>query len=205
MGIKRKLLEPERLIPAIKAQIDSGKSIDGLEEELRANQERLETLDQAAQKALRLHLYLPNYPVDKLEVEQQRIEENRKGLKIEQDRLINQVNELKQAMVDGEGLRRFCEIAIRNSDRLTDERWRVLLETMKVRILINDAGMTVKMAVPTTNEETSVIMNSTSGVTSNHAYEHLIPFAFSLWMCGDNNSVIANSFDSRTYKSCSFQ
>ena len=180
MGIKRNSLEPERLIPAIKAQIDSGKSIDGLEEELRANQKRLEALDQAAQKALRLHLYLPNYPVDKLEAEQQRIEENRKGLKIEQDRLINQVNELKQAMVDGEGLSRFCEIAIRNSDRLTDERWRVLLETMKVRILINDAGMTVKMAVPTTNEETSVIMNNTSASLFRCRYSYTESKGYSL-------------------------
>ena len=96
-------------------------------------------------------------------MEQQRIEENRKGLKLEQDRLINQVNELKQAMVDGEGLRRFCEIAIRNSDRLTDEQWRVLLETMKVRIIINDMGMTVKMAVPAAKEETSVIVDDISG------------------------------------------
>jgi hypothetical protein len=180
MGIKKQLLEPERLIPAIKAQIDSGKSINGLEEELRVNQERLKALDEASQKALRLHLYLPNYPIDKLEAEQQCIEENRKRLKLEQDRLLNQVNELKQAIVDGEGLRRFCEIAVRNSDRLTDEQWRVLLETMKVRILINDTGVTVKLAVLTAKEKTSVIVNNTSGCLSNHAYEYLIPFAFSI-------------------------
>ena len=138
----------------------------------------MKAFEQANQKALRLHLYLPDYPVEKLEAEQQRIEENRKGLKLEQDRLINQVNELKQAMVDGEGLRRFCEIAIRNSDRLTDEQWRVLLETMKVRIIINDTGMTVKMAVPAAKEETSVIVDDTSRCFSSHRYSFAIPFEF---------------------------
>jgi len=146
----------------IKAQIDNGESISGLEEEIKTNQTRLNALDQASQKALRVHLYTPNYPIDKLEAEQRRIDENSMELKREQDRLKRQIDELRQAMVDEEGLRRFCEIATCNLDSLNDGQWRVLLETMKVRILINDAGVTVKMAVPFTKEETSVIADSTS-------------------------------------------
>jgi hypothetical protein len=161
-GIKQRLLEPERLIPAIKAQIDSGQSISGLDEEIKANQERLNTLDEADQKALRVHLYSPNYPIEKLEAERQRIEENRKELKRDQDRLKKQVDELKQAMVDEEGLRQFCDIATRNLDTLNDGQWRVILETMKVKILVNDTGITIKMAVPSAKEETSVIAADTS-------------------------------------------
>jgi hypothetical protein len=33
---------------------------------------------------------------------------------------------------------------------------------MKVRILVNDVGVTVKMAVPAAKEETSVIVDDTS-------------------------------------------
>lgn len=166
-GIKQRLLDPERLIPAIKAQLDSGKTISDLEEEIKAKQERMNALDQASQKALRVHLYLPNYPLEKLEAEQQRIEENRKEIRSDQERVKRQIDELKQAMVDEEGLRRFCEIATRNLDGLNDDQWRILLETMKVKILVNDAGITVKMAVPFTKEETSVIADDTSPCLSN--------------------------------------
>jgi hypothetical protein len=161
-GIKRRLLVPERLIPAIKAQIDSGKSIRGLEEEIKTNQKRLNTLDQASKKALRAHLYLSNYPIAMLEAEQQRIEENRKELMRDQDRLQRNIGEIKQAMVDEEGLRRFCEIATRNLNSLNDGQWRILLETMRVKILVIDAGIKVKMAVPFAKEETSVIVDDTS-------------------------------------------
>ena len=67
-----------------------------------------------------------------------------------------------QAIVNEEGVRRFCEIATGNLDSLNDEQWRVLLETMKVKIFVNDSGITVKLAVPSTKEATSVIAANTS-------------------------------------------
>jgi len=41
------LLQPEHLVPAVRAQLDSGRSIDHLEQDLKANQQRLEMLDEA--------------------------------------------------------------------------------------------------------------------------------------------------------------
>lgn len=81
-----------------------------------------------------------------MEVEERRIEENRKELEYDQDRLKRQINELKRAIVNEEGLRRFCEIAARNLDSLKDDQWRILLETMRVNILVDDADITVKIA-----------------------------------------------------------
>ncbi|MFC1872070.1 recombinase family protein, partial [Chloroflexota bacterium] len=162
VGIKRSLLDPERLIPAIKDQLESGQAITQLEEKQKANQVQLDNLDQASQKALRVHISLPNYPIEKLEAEELRIEENRKEIKRDQERLKRQIDELMQAIVNEEGVRRFCEIATGNLDSLNDEQWRVLLETMKVKIFVNDSGITVKLAVPSTKEETSVIAANTS-------------------------------------------
>jgi len=82
-GVREMLLQPERLIPAVKAQFDGGKSIDHLEQDLKANRQQLEVLEQAEQKALRLYLYLPNYPFEKLEMELQRIQQQRHGLTTE--------------------------------------------------------------------------------------------------------------------------
>lgn len=161
-GVKERLLQPELLIPAIKAQLDSGESIARLEEELRSNQQRLDALDQAETKALRLHLYVPNYPVKKLNEETSRIAEQREPLKCERRSLEGRLDELRQAMVDEEGLRRFCDIAARNLDALDDGQWRVLLETIKLKVLAKDTGITVKMSVPTVKEETTVIVAGTS-------------------------------------------
>ena len=161
-GMQKRLLEPERLIPAIKGQLDSGQSIIRLEEEIKSNRQRLDLLDHAEQKALRLHLHLPDYPEEKLQAECRRIAEQQEQLGKEIANLERQLAELRQAMVDDEGLRRFCEIATRNMDALDDSQWRLLLETMRLTVLVDDSGVTVNVAVPTVNDEKSVIAVGTS-------------------------------------------
>jgi len=156
------LLEPERLVPAIKAQLDSGQSIAHLETELNAKRQRWDMLDQAEEKALRLHLYLPNYPAAKLEAEVQRIGEQRRQLAKEMTMLERQVSELRQAMVDERGLRHFCEIAACNLDTMGDQQWRILLETMRLKVVVDDPGVIVKVAVPAVTDEQSVIVVGTS-------------------------------------------
>ncbi len=59
-------------------------------------------------------------------------------------------------------MRRFCKVATRNLDALDDSQWRILLETMRLRILVEDGGITVKIAVPSVKEEQSVIAAGTS-------------------------------------------
>lgn len=70
--------------------------------------------------------------------------------------------ELKQAMVDEEGLRRFCEIATRNLDALDDAQWRTLLECLRLRVLMDEGSIGVKVAVPTVKDEKSAIVFGTS-------------------------------------------
>jgi hypothetical protein len=168
-GVRQRLLQPERLVPAIKAQLDSGESIARLEEELKSNRQRLDVLRQAEQKALRLHLYLPDYPVERLDEEVHRIGEQRRQLEGDGHKLENQLSELRQAVVDDEGLRRFCEKTARNLDALDDGQWRVLLETIKVKILVNDEGITVKMALPAIKEENAVTVEPTWASHNRHS------------------------------------
>lgn len=134
----------------------------GLEEELKSSRQRLDMLEQSERKALRLHLYLPNYPVEKLDEELRRIAEQHQRLECEKSNLERRLTELRQAIVDEEGLRRFCKVATRNLDALNDNQWRILLETMRLRVLVEDGGITVKIAVPSVKEEQSVIAAGTS-------------------------------------------
>jgi len=160
-GLRGILLQPERLIPAIKAQIDSGQSVEHLEEELRQKQQRIEMLEQAEQKALRLHLFLPNYPIDKLEAELSHVEEQKKQLIQEINRIEQQIRELRQAKVDEEGVKRFCEIVASNLNNMDDSRWRLLLEAMNLRVLVSNKTA-VKVAVPAAKEGDDVIALCTS-------------------------------------------
>jgi len=119
-------------------------------------------LEQAEQKALRLYLYLPDYPFEKLETEIHRIQEQRQGLTTESCTLERQTGELKQAMVNEEGIRRFCQIATRNLDSMDDSQWRVLLETMRLKLIFNGEEFHAKIALPTVQEEKSEIVLCTS-------------------------------------------
>jgi len=160
-GLRGILLQPERLIPAVKDQIDSGQSMKRLEEELNQSQQSMAMLEQAEQKALRLHLYLSNIPVDKLEVELRRIEEQKKQIIQKRNGIEQQVRGLKQAMVNEEGVKRFCEMAASNLDSMDNSRWRLLLEAMNLRILVNEKTI-VKVSLPAATKDEDVIALCTS-------------------------------------------
>ncbi len=136
--------------------------MDHLEQDLRTNRQQLEMLEQAEQKALRLYLYLSNYPFEKLETELHHIQEQRQGLTMECYTLERQIGEMKQAMVDEEGVRRFCQIATRNLDSIDDSQWRLLLETMRLRLIFDGKEFHAKIALPTVQEEKSEIVLCTS-------------------------------------------
>lgn len=160
-GLRRILLQPERLIPAVKDQIDSGQSMKRLEEELGQSQQRIEMLGQAEQKALKLHLYLSNYPVDKLDLELSRIEEQKKQIIQKRNGIEQQIRGLRQAIVNEEGIKRFCEMVASNLDSMDDSRWRLLLEAMNLRILVSEKT-TVKVSVPAATKDEDVIALCTS-------------------------------------------
>jgi hypothetical protein len=167
-GIKERLLDPERLIPGIEAQLDSGQSVSHLEDKLRSINQRMDTLDQADQKALRLHLYLPDYPPEKLEAETRRLSELRQRLAGERTCVQKELTELRQAIVDKDGLRRFCETASRNLVSFDDSQWRLLLEAMHLQVLVDNETITVKVAVPAVVGEKSAIVFATSASLNRH-------------------------------------
>jgi len=160
-GLREIILQPERLIPAMKTQIDNGQSVERLEEELRQKQQQTNVLEQAEQKALRLHLLLPNYPIDKLEAELNRIEEQKKQLLQETNKIEHEIRKLRQAIINEEGVRYFCEMVASNLDNMDDNRWRLLLESMNLMVFVSDKT-TARVTVPATKEGEDVIALCTS-------------------------------------------
>ena len=100
--------------------------------------------------------------MDKLDTEFRRIEQQRQQLISEKADAERQIAELRQAMVDEEGVRHFCELAARNLDSFDDRQWRVLLESMRLRVLVDGSNIRVKVAVPTVKDDKGVIVFGTS-------------------------------------------
>lgn len=162
IGLKQRLLDPKRLVPGIKAQLETGKSLGRLEEECTNLQRRKEGWTQSRVKARRLHL-LPNskYTLEEYLTDVRAMDERIQGIDSELARVRQQMAGLRQAIVDGDGIARFCEKATRNLGTFDDRQWRILLERMRLTVLVDDTGITVKMAVPTVEEDTSVIVAGT--------------------------------------------
>lgn len=151
--ITRLVLDPERLTATIKANLESGETLSNFERKLANSRQQMEMLEQAEAKVLRLHLYLPDYPVEKLEAEQRRIEQQRKQLTLEKSNLEAQIAELRQATVDQVQIKHFCEIVANNLEKMTDKQWRYLVETIRLKIMIAGKAIFIEGAVPVSNVE----------------------------------------------------
>ena len=151
--LTRLVLDPERLIATTKANRDSGETVASFERKLEYSRQRMEMLEQAETKVLRLHLYLPDYPIEKLEAERGRIEQQKQQLTQEKSSLEAQIAELRQAVVNEEGIKRFCEIAANNLEKMTDSQWRLLLETIQLKVMLVGKAVFIEGAVPVNNSD----------------------------------------------------
>jgi len=151
--LSRLVLDPERLMATIKANLDSGETLAGLERKLGDNRQRMERLEQAETKALRLHLYLPDYPIEKLEAERGRIEQQKQQLTQEKSTLEAQIAELRQATIDEEGIKPFCQIAANNLEKMTDSQWRLLLEAVQLKAMVVGKAIFIEGAIPVSNRD----------------------------------------------------
>ncbi len=166
-GIKTRILEPQRLVPGIKAQLESGKSLETLEGEKASLQREKEGWEMSRVKARRLHL-LPNckYALEQYLADDRRMEEQIQRIDGELARVQRQIAELRQAIVDEEGIRRFCEQAAHNLDNMDDAKWRILLERMRLSVEVSPSGQPVAhIALPTVKETVGTIVLESSQAT----------------------------------------
>jgi hypothetical protein len=146
--IKELLLAPERLVPAIRAQLESGASLVELEKELETKRAEVLRWEQAEDKAVKMHLVLPDYPVEKLRERIAEVRTAKAQAQRELAALESRLESLRQARIDEEGIKAFCEMASRNIDHLVPAQWRIILEKLRVRVTLKEnGGFNVQMAV----------------------------------------------------------
>ena len=138
--IKSALLEPERLVPVIRTQLESGVTAAELERQISEYRTKLSGWEEAEDRAVKLHLVLTDYPVEKLKARMDEI----LAAKLETERELNQLqakwDNVRRAKMDEEGVQRFCDLAAKNIDNLAQSQWRLILEKLQVRVQFKQSG-----------------------------------------------------------------
>ncbi|MBI2858702.1 MAG: recombinase family protein [Chloroflexi bacterium] len=147
-AIRELLLNPEKLIPAVRSHLASGVSVMQLEKQLAAKRAELAKWEQAEDKAVRMHLVLPDYPLEKLQERIAEIKAAKEAVVKELPDLEGLLEAARKAETDGEGIRNFCEMAAKNIDALTYAQWRLILEKLEVKVRVKEDGaVSVQMAI----------------------------------------------------------
>ena len=146
------LLDPERLTATIKANFDSGQTMARLEEELVSLKREKEGWKQSRVKQRRLYL-LPgsNYSEQDYLQDDQRIQSQLQKVDDRIAEVEREMAEVRQAKLDEEGIKHFCQIAANNLDKMTDSQWRLLLEAMNLKVVVVRKTAVVRGSIPVSN------------------------------------------------------
>jgi len=152
--IKEAFLREERLIPRIKAQFGDEELIARYEAEIEEKSEAIRSFEQAKDKAVRMGMYLQNYPLERVQEQIDKADLGIQRLEAEQDGLRQKLNNLKQQIIDEEGVKRFCQMISRNIDSLTKEQWEIIGKLTSLKITVYDKELVkVNIALPPVREE----------------------------------------------------
>ncbi|MFC1938352.1 recombinase family protein [Chloroflexota bacterium] len=150
--IKALLSKEDRLIPAIKSQLDSSELIGKKEQELKYLDERIVSL---YDKWDVLYKWAsPDYPKDRFKKRELEIIDALDKAKAERERTEHELDVLKQRRIDHDGIMRFCRLVAQNVDYLTKQQWEMLLKVMRLKITVySKKAIAVSIALPPVRDE----------------------------------------------------
>ncbi|MDP3062254.1 MAG: recombinase family protein, partial [Chloroflexota bacterium] len=161
--IKTRLLEPERLLPAVRAQLESGRTLEGLEAEQARLSRELENWKQVRDKARRFYFLKQSYTEEQYLADDKEMERRQESVARDLEDVRSQISRLKFAALEEDGIRRFCKLAAQNLDSLDDDQWRVLLERMRVRVVVPPGEpVIVQVALPVAEPQSGAIAYQSS-------------------------------------------
>jgi len=151
------LLDPERLTMTIKANFDSGQTMARLEEELVSLKREKGGWKQSRVKQRRLYL-LPssNYSEQDYLQDDQRIQSQLQKVDDRIAEVEREMAEVRQAKLDEEGIKHFCQIAANNLDKMTDSQWPLLLEAIHLKIVVVGKAALVQGRIPVSDSDTAL-------------------------------------------------
>ena len=152
--LTRLVLDPKRLVEIIKTNFDDGQNIKRLEQELGNLEGEKGDWEQSRVKQRRLYL-LPNsnYSEQDYLQDDQRMQSRLKKIDDRIAQVEQQIAQAREAKLDEQGIRYFCEVAANNLDQMTDSQWRSLLEAIALKAKIVGKAVFIEGAVPVSNRD----------------------------------------------------
>jgi hypothetical protein len=147
--IREDLLREERLIPAIRTQFDSSRTIERLEQDIKAKDREIHKWKDAKDRAFEMGMHIRNYPQDKVQEQIDQAEGKIQAFQTEKVELERRLATVRQRILNEEGIRRFCRLAAKNLDNLTKDQWQMLLAFLRLHVIVHGKELvTVKVGLP---------------------------------------------------------
>ncbi len=151
--IKEGLLKEERLIPALRTQLDRTDLIYHLEQEIKTKQVEIDEQDRVKDRAARMGAVLRNYPYEKVQNIIDEAEKKKQRLEVEYADLNRRLKTLSEKELNEEGIRQLCHVVAKNLDHLSKNQWLMLNKLLKLKIIVhNKTSATVTVALPPIND-----------------------------------------------------
>ena len=145
--VEKVLRNPELILSELERRRESGADVAGLEEQIKLNQSRLDTLDEAETRYLRLY-GVGVYSLEKLERECQKIKLESEKISQDNADLEKHIAEARELTLDSQNIKAVCELATENLERLTSDNKRLALEALKVKVWVDGEEVTIEGMLP---------------------------------------------------------
>jgi DNA repair exonuclease SbcCD ATPase subunit len=141
------LLNPQVLLAELKKRTDLNTNTNHLEEQIKLNQSRFETLGEAETRYLRLY-GIGTWSQDKLMQECERIRHEQRKIANENAELKKRIEEVRELTLSIEGITHAFELVKSNLATLNYQDRRLALESLNIKILVDGDSIAIEGLVP---------------------------------------------------------
>lgn len=151
--VKATLLQPELILAELQRKQALKTEANHLEQELELNRKRLEALDEAELRKLRIYLYGGDSSVEKYLAESRRMEAQEQRLKDQIAKLEKRIEEARRAEIDEANIERFFEIARQNLGDFSFDDKRLAFEALQLKVWVDGDKITIEGLIPMPDSE----------------------------------------------------
>ena len=147
LEVSKALRNPNFILAGLQELQKSNIGSEHLEERIKLNRSRLETLDKADTRYLRLY-GVGAYPVEKLETECKRIKVERDSIYRDNAELEKHIIEARELILAAEKIKQTLGLVNTNLDSFTFTDKRQMLEALKVKVWLDGHSVTIEGILP---------------------------------------------------------
>ena len=145
--VEKVLKNPKIILAELQRRKESGSEVEHLEKHMQLNRGRLDTLNEAETRYLRLY-GLGFLPLDRLENECKKIKVDRQRIEQENVELEKRIRDAREITLSISNIKRVCKLAAKNLANFTDEQKRLALQALDIKVWVDGDSITIEGVLP---------------------------------------------------------